>query len=59
MDEDIEVFDVEDWDLDELQDDIESIYPEEKEEDEFYPEEITKEIFSLEVLEESDRENEE
>ena len=45
MDEDIEAFDVEDEDKDELQDDIECIYSEEIE-DEFYPEETNTEIFS-------------
>ena len=46
MDKDIEAFDIEDWDQDELQDDIESIYPEEIEEDELYSEKINREILS-------------
>ena len=54
MDEDLEAFDVEDWE----QDDIESIYSK-KIEDEFYPEEINRKIFSPKVLEESDGANEE
>ena len=58
MDEDLEAFDVEDWEQD-IQDDIESIYPEEIIEDEFYPEKITREIFSPEALEDFDGENDE
>ena len=58
MNEDLEAFDIEDWDQDKLQDDIESIYFEEIIEDEFYPEEINRKIFSPKVLEESDGENE-
>ena len=38
MDEDIEAYDIEDWEQD-IQDDVESIYLEEIEEDKFYPEE--------------------
>ena len=57
MDEDLKAFDVEDWEQ-EMEDDIESIYSE-KIEDEFYPEEINREIFFSEVPEETNRENKE
>ena len=59
MDEDIEAYDVEDWDQNDIQDDIESIYLEEIIEDEFYPEETNVEMFSPVVLEKSDGEIEE
>ena len=47
-----------DWGQNDVQDDIKSIYPEEIE-DKFYPKETNIKIFSPEVLEESDKKNEE
>ena len=57
MDEDLEAFDVEDWNQNDIQDDIESVYPEEIE-DKFYLEENNIEIFSSEIIEESDGKDE-